>query len=141
MPRHRGGPAQRIRRRLGRCGISGLRPEAYEAAIAQLADGDLLFRIRSVPQRVYGFKHVLVQEAAYRAIPKQRRKELHAQVVALREEDWRAGDTSLGARRGPFGSGATSRSAPSAILRERFRSHCTQSRLVAAQAGVTCADS
>ncbi|RVT81746.1 hypothetical protein DXV76_18780 [Rhodobacteraceae bacterium CCMM004] len=77
--------------------LSGLRPEAYEAAIAQLADGDLLFRIRSMPQRVYGFKHALVQEAAYHAIPTPRRKALHAQVVALREDDWRAGDKSLSA--------------------------------------------
>lgn len=77
--------------------LSGLRPEAYEAAITQLADGDLLFRIRSVPQRVYGFKHALVQEAAYQAIPTKRRKELHAKIVELREKDWRAGDKSLSA--------------------------------------------
>lgn len=77
--------------------LSGLRPEAYEAAITQLADGDLLFRIRSVPQRVYGFKHALVQEAAYQAIPTKRRKELHAKIVELRENDWRAGDKSLSA--------------------------------------------
>lgn len=77
--------------------LSGLRADAYEAAIAELADGDLLFRIRSVPQRVYGFKHALVQEAAYQAIPTQRRKELHARVLGLREEDWRAGDDGLSA--------------------------------------------
>ncbi|WP_111431987.1 AAA family ATPase [Rhodobacteraceae bacterium DSL-40] len=75
--------------------LSGLRPDAYEVAITQLADGDLLFRIRSVPQRVYGFKHALVQEAAYQAIPTNRRKELHTKVVALREDDWRAGDKGL----------------------------------------------
>ncbi|GGL58323.1 AAA family ATPase [Wenxinia marina] len=77
--------------------LSGLRADAYEAAIAELADGDLLFRIRSMPQRVYGFKHALVQEAAYQAIPTKRRKELHTKVVELRENDWRAGDRSLGA--------------------------------------------
>ena len=77
--------------------LSGLRSDAYEAAITQLADGDLLFRIRSVPQRVYGFKHALVQEAAYQAIPTKRRKELHAKVVELLENNWRAGDMNLSA--------------------------------------------
>ncbi|WP_316013639.1 AAA family ATPase [Roseobacter sp. HKCCA0434] len=77
--------------------LSGLRPDAYEAAIAELADGDLLYRIRSLPQRVYGFKHALVQEAAYQAIPTGRRKDLHARVVDLRHADWRAGDKTLSA--------------------------------------------
>ncbi|MGR3373359.1 AAA family ATPase [Pseudooceanicola nanhaiensis] len=77
--------------------LSGLRPDAYEAAITQLADGDLLFRLRSVPQRVYGFKHALVQEAAYQAIPTRRRRDLHATVVELRENAWRAGEKSTSA--------------------------------------------
>ncbi|MBF9035885.1 AAA family ATPase [Rhodobacterales bacterium HKCCE2091] len=77
--------------------LSDLGAEAYDAAVAELADGDLLFRIRSVPRRVYGFKHALVQEAAYQAIPTRRRKYLHARVVELCEPDWRAGDESLGA--------------------------------------------
>lgn len=75
--------------------LSGLGTDAYEAAISQLADGDLLFRIRSVPQRVYGFKHALVQEAAYQAIPTRRRKALHARIVAEVEPAWRAGDMSV----------------------------------------------
>lgn len=61
--------------------ISGLRPDAYEAAITELADGDLLFRIRSVPQRVYGFKHALVQDAVYQGIPASRRVALHGSIV------------------------------------------------------------
>ncbi|MEQ5872089.1 AAA family ATPase [Sagittula sp. NFXS13] len=61
--------------------LSGLRSDAYEAAIAELADGDLLFRIRSVPQRVYGFKHALVQDAVYNGIPASRRVALHRIIV------------------------------------------------------------
>ena len=77
--------------------LSGLRPEAYEGAIAHLSDGDLLFRIRSVPQRAYAFKHALLQEAAYQSIPAHRRRALHARVLELNEERWRAGDKDLSA--------------------------------------------
>ena len=72
--------------------LCGLRQEAYEAAVSALADADLLYRIRSVPERIYGFKHALVQDAAYHSIPTTRRQALHAAIVERSEPDWRKGD-------------------------------------------------
>lgn len=66
--------------------LSGLRHEAYETAISGLADADLLFRIRTFPERSFGFKHALVQDAAYQGIPNRRRAELHASIVAVHDE-------------------------------------------------------
>ncbi len=50
--------------------LSGLHPEAHEVAVSTLADADLLYRIRTFPQRSYAFKHALVQDAAYQGIRK-----------------------------------------------------------------------
>lgn len=66
--------------------LSGLRPDAYETALSTLADADLLYRIRTFPQRSYAFKHALVLDAAYQGIPASRRTALHAGVVRLRDE-------------------------------------------------------
>ena len=67
-------------------GLSGLRHEAYELAISTLADADLLYRIRTFPQRSYAFKHALTQDAAYQGIPASRRAALHAGVVRIHDE-------------------------------------------------------
>jgi DNA-binding SARP family transcriptional activator len=66
--------------------LGGLRPDAYENALSTLADADLLYRIRTFPQRSYAFKHALVLDAAYQGIPASRRTALHAGVVRLRDE-------------------------------------------------------
>ena len=66
--------------------LCGLRPEAYDVALSTLADADLLYRIRTFPQRSYAFKHALVLDAAYQGIPASRRTALHADVVRLRDD-------------------------------------------------------
>lgn len=66
--------------------LSGLRPDAFEAALSALADADLLYRLRTFPQRIYAFKHALIQDAAYHGIPASRRAELHAGIVRLHDQ-------------------------------------------------------
>ncbi|KZY48847.1 hypothetical protein A3731_06260 [Roseovarius sp. HI0049] len=66
--------------------LSGLRPDAYDVALTTLADADLLYRIRTFPQRFYAFKHALLQDAVYQGIPASRRAELHARVIRLCDE-------------------------------------------------------
>ncbi|WP_417712029.1 AAA family ATPase [Roseibium aggregatum] len=73
--------------------LCGLRREAYDVAISELADADLLYRIRMFPKRSYAFKHALIQDAAYQGIPASRRTALHARVVRAHEELGREGDT------------------------------------------------
>lgn len=65
--------------------LGGLRTDAYEVAVSTLADADLLYRIRTFPQRSYAFKHALVQDAAYQGIPASRRAALHAGVVQIHD--------------------------------------------------------
>lgn len=72
--------------------LCGLRREAYDVAISELADADLLYRIRMFPKRSYAFKHALIQDAAYQGIPASRRAALHARVVQAHEELGREGD-------------------------------------------------
>lgn len=66
--------------------LCGLRRDAYETAISTLSDADLLYRIRTYPQRSYAFKHALIQDAAYLGILPRRRAGLHADVVTAHDE-------------------------------------------------------
>jgi class 3 adenylate cyclase/tetratricopeptide (TPR) repeat protein len=47
---------------------------------------DLVRELQAVPEREYGFKHVLTQEAAYATLLLRRRRELHRQVAEALEE-------------------------------------------------------
>lgn len=47
---------------------------------------DLVREIQAVPEREYGFKHILTQEAAYATLLVRRRRELHRQVAEAIEE-------------------------------------------------------
>src|SRR5262249_12788045 len=46
----------------------------------------LVRELQAVPEREYGFKHVLTQEAAYATLLLRRRRELHRQVAEALEE-------------------------------------------------------
>ena len=50
-------------------------------AMAQLQRADLLEEARRWPQPEYRFKHVLIQEAAYRTLTSERRRELHGRAA------------------------------------------------------------
>jgi tetratricopeptide (TPR) repeat protein len=60
-----------------------------QAALAQLSDAGLLFCRGTVPHASYLFKHALVQEAAYSTLLRTTRQELHGQVAAVLERDFR----------------------------------------------------
>ena len=60
---------------------------ALTAALAKLADAELLFARGAPPHATYAFKHALVQDTAYASLLKRRRRELHratAQVLTER---------------------------------------------------------
>jgi class 3 adenylate cyclase/tetratricopeptide (TPR) repeat protein len=57
-------------------------PEAeLQSALEKLADADLIYARGLPPEATYQFKHALIQDAAYGALLKSRRRELHARVV------------------------------------------------------------
>ncbi len=57
-------------------------PEAeLQSALAKLADAELIYARGIPPEATYQFKHALIQDAAYEALLKTRRKELHRRVA------------------------------------------------------------
>jgi class 3 adenylate cyclase len=61
-----------------------------EAALGKLADADLVYVRGTPPDATYRFKHALVQETAYAALLRTRRKGLHARVADVLEEQFPA---------------------------------------------------
>ncbi len=60
--------------------ITPLSDGELEAALADLGAAELVFRRGVPPNVVYGFKHALVQDAAYASLLRGRRQRLHATV-------------------------------------------------------------
>jgi tetratricopeptide (TPR) repeat protein len=59
--------------------------EALSRSLAQLQAAEFLYETSLVPERVYLFKHALTQEVAYSGLFHERRRTLHAQIVAALE--------------------------------------------------------
>ena len=59
-------------------------------ALRTLTDADLLYVRGIAPEATYQFKHALIRDAAYEALLKTRRKELHRQVASTIEEKFAA---------------------------------------------------
>jgi tetratricopeptide (TPR) repeat protein len=55
-------------------------------ALVQLSASGLAFRRGTPPDAIYTFKHALVQDAAYDALLKSRRQELHAKIARVIEQ-------------------------------------------------------
>jgi len=57
-----------------------------QAALRKLTDAELLYVRGIVPEATYEFKHALIRDAAYEALLKSRRRELHRQVARAIDE-------------------------------------------------------
>jgi predicted ATPase len=57
-----------------------------QEALRTLAEADLLYVRGIAPEASYQFKHALIRDAAYEALLKSRRKELHGQVARTIDE-------------------------------------------------------
>ena len=66
----------RILLRIAACGPSDSRRRSCNGA-AKLADAELIYVRGIPPEATYQFKHALIRDAAYEALLKSRRKELH----------------------------------------------------------------
>jgi len=60
--------------------------EDLQRALHSLADADLLYVRGIAPDAIYQFKHALIRDAAYEALLKSRRKELHSLVARTIDE-------------------------------------------------------
>ncbi len=63
--------------------LSGLSEEALAAALARLADEQLLYESRRYPDTQVTFKHALTREVAYRTILAARRRAQHERIVDI----------------------------------------------------------
>ncbi len=61
-----------------------------QGALRQLSDAELLYVRGIAPEAIYQFKHALIRDAAYEALLKSRRKELHRQVARTISEQFSA---------------------------------------------------
>jgi len=61
-----------------------------QAALRKLTDAELLYVRGIVPEAAYDFKHALIRDAAYEALLKSQRKELHRQVARTIDEKFPA---------------------------------------------------
>ena len=59
-------------------------------ALAKLTEADLLYVSGVIPDASYQFKHALIRDAAYEALLKSRRRELHRQVAVAIDESFPA---------------------------------------------------
>jgi tetratricopeptide (TPR) repeat protein len=64
-------------------GVYDGEPEELQNALQRLIDSDLLHATGAAPEAVYQFKHALVQDTAYAALLKNRRRELHRRAANL----------------------------------------------------------
>ncbi|MGH6917604.1 MAG: AAA family ATPase, partial [Geminicoccaceae bacterium] len=55
-------------------------------AVGHLVDTGVLLRRGTAPDALYGFKHALVQEAAYGSLLRSRRQQLHARIATVLEQ-------------------------------------------------------
>jgi class 3 adenylate cyclase/tetratricopeptide (TPR) repeat protein len=61
--------------------ISPLPDTELQSGLAKLADAELIFVRGMPPEATYQFKHALIQDAAYEALLKSKRRELHARIA------------------------------------------------------------
>jgi class 3 adenylate cyclase/tetratricopeptide (TPR) repeat protein len=61
--------------------VSGMTEENLQAALEKLADAELIYARGIAPDATYQFKHAFIQDAAYEALLRSRRRELHHRVA------------------------------------------------------------
>ena len=66
--------------------IADCSEEALHRSLTQLQGAEFLYETRLFPEREYTFKHALTHEVAYSSLLQERRRELHARIVAALEE-------------------------------------------------------
>ncbi|HSS64411.1 MAG TPA: AAA family ATPase, partial [Gammaproteobacteria bacterium] len=67
--------------------VSPLSPGALEDALDQLTDAALVLPLGPRPRGRYVFKHALVQDAAYESLLKAKRRDLHARIARILENE------------------------------------------------------
>jgi len=70
--------------------VSSTPTNALQAALAKVADAELIYARGIPPEATYKFKHALIRDAAYEALLKSRRKDLHRLIAQTISEKFPA---------------------------------------------------
>jgi class 3 adenylate cyclase/tetratricopeptide (TPR) repeat protein len=74
--------------------VSPLHGRALEEALTTLIESEIVFRRGVTPNATYVFKHALIQDAAYEALLRSRRQQIHARIAeALQSGSWEGGQS------------------------------------------------
>jgi predicted ATPase/class 3 adenylate cyclase len=65
--------------------IASIPEDDLQSALAKLADAELIYARGVPPEATYSFRHALIQDAAYYALLKSRRKQVHERVARAHE--------------------------------------------------------
>src|SRR5271168_134339 len=68
--------------------VSEIPEDDLQTALATLADAELIYANGIPPDATYSFKHALIQDAAYDALPKSKRRQVHHRVARVLEEQF-----------------------------------------------------
>jgi len=66
--------------------VAGLPDQVLQDALARLTEAELVFPRGTPPNATYSFKHALVQDAAYSALLRARRQQLHGAIAQVLEK-------------------------------------------------------
>jgi class 3 adenylate cyclase/predicted ATPase len=72
------------------CAVHPIEEAELQAALRKLADAELLYVRGIAPDATYQFKHALIRDAAYEALLKSRRKDLHRKIAGTIDENFPA---------------------------------------------------
>lgn len=66
--------------------VAGLPPDRLAAALGRLQAAEFLFETQCYPEREYTFKHAITHDVAYASLLRDRRRSIHAGVLAAMED-------------------------------------------------------
>ncbi|NCF82813.1 MAG: AAA family ATPase, partial [Proteobacteria bacterium] len=69
--------------------VSPLHGRELEDALARLIESEIVFRRGVAPDATYVFKHALIQDAAYEALLRSRRQQIHARIAEALQSKFR----------------------------------------------------
>ncbi|HYR80649.1 MAG TPA: AAA family ATPase, partial [Candidatus Dormibacteraeota bacterium] len=70
--------------------VSTISEDDLQSALTKLASAELIYAAGVPPEATYSFKHALIQDTAYEALLKSRRRELHRRVAVAMTETFPA---------------------------------------------------
>ena len=69
--------------------VSKINEDEMQSALSLLEQADIIYRVGISPLVRFAFKHVLLRDAIYNSLLKSRRQQIHADIAAILERDFK----------------------------------------------------